>query len=354
MGLPEIKISFKSKALNLIKRSERGVVLLVTEDSKQSVKSYNSIFDVENEEYSENVLDMIKLAFFGGTNKLIVKTIEESEEVNDTLKAIEDISFDYLVFPHSDGSKNTSIVNWIKEKRRKGKTVKAVVYNATTPDTEGVINFVSNNVICNDLITGNKTFSGNDYICRIAGILAGLPLNRSATYFELPEVLSVDLMENEDALVDAGKLFITKQYDKYRLSRAVNSLTSTSSEKSKQFQKIKIVEAMDMITKDIKETFTNDYVGKVINNSVNKRILLDVINGIYFDELEGNVLDPDYENKLDIDYKANKLYAKEQGEDVDNMSDTEILHYPTGSNVFLTGKIKLVDAMEDLTINFSI
>ena len=60
--------------------------------------------------------------------------------------------------------------------------VKAVLPNIAA-DHEGIINFTTG-----DIVVGDKTYTAGQYCSRIAGILAGTPLNVSSTYFVLSEV----------------------------------------------------------------------------------------------------------------------------------------------------------------------
>ena len=112
---------------------------------------------------------------------------------------------------------------------------------------------------------------------------------------------------------------------------------------------------MDMILDDIRDTFRNDYVGKVTNDYNNKQLLVSAIN-TYFTALGGNVLDisADNANYVEIDYEANRDWAKTRGEDVNEMTESAILRYNTGTNVFLTGRITLVNAMEDMRLNIAL
>ena len=76
---------------------------------------------------------------------------------------------------------------------------------------------------------------------------------------------------------------------------------------------------------------------------------------VYFSELAGNVLDssPTVPNTVDIDVEANKNYATLKGRDTSSMSEQELRETNTGTNIFLTGTITPVNAMEDLKVNFA-
>jgi len=92
------------------------------------------------------------------------------------------------------------------------KTFKAVLPNVAA-DYEGVINFSTDKVTVQ-----GKVYSTSEYCTRIAGILAGLSLSRSATYLVLNEVEAIEESENPD-------------------------------------------DAMDLVKDDIRETFEDSYVG---------------------------------------------------------------------------------------------
>ena len=50
----------------------------------------------------------------------------------------------------------------------------------------------------------------------------------------------------------------------------------------------------------------------------------------------------------------NKAYLELMGTDTSEMDETSILRANTGSHVFLEGKLRYLDAMEDLDFNIEI
>ena len=135
------------------------------------------------------------------------------------------------------------------------------------------------------------------------------------------------------------------------MGRAINSLVTTSQGKNVQFQKIKIVDAMDMITDDIKTTCEDSYIGKYANTFSNKITLCTAIGG-YFDGLVRDSVIAGY--NIDIDTEANEAYLKEKGIDTSEMSQKELRAANTGSYVFLVAKLSMVDAIEDIILKISI
>ncbi len=113
------------------------------------------------------------------------------------------------------------------------------------------------------------------------------------------------------------------------------------------FKKIKIREGADIIKNDIYTAFNDDYVGKLNNTYDNKQAFIGAVNS-YFSGLAGTVLDGNEENYVDIDVEKTRQYLKENGRNVDEMTEQQIREANTGSRLFLSGRICLLDAMEDL------
>jgi len=71
---------------------------------------------------------------------------------------------------------------------------------------------------------------------------------------------------------------------------------------------------------------------------------------VYFKEMSPNVLNGDYDNKVEIDIEAQKKAIITDGLKTDGMTDLEILQYPTGDEVYLTGDVRFVDTMASLSL----
>ncbi len=207
-------------------------------------------------------------------------------------------------------------------RKNKNKRIKAVLPDCTA-DTEGVINFV-NKVIR----TKTKTYTTAQYCGRIAGVIAGTPMTIACTYAPLPEVIGCDVWTKEemDTMTDAGKLFFFFDGEKVKLGRGINSLVTTVQGKGASFQKIKLVDLMDMMYDDIRTTAQDHYLGKYAN-----RCLL--VTAI--------------QRNLDQHGK----YTKEQLAD---MSEMDIKMANIGSNVFIAVDASFLDVMEDVTIAVNI
>ena len=222
---------------------------------------------------------------------------------------------------------------------------KAVLGNMKA-DHEGVINFTTDNIV-----TEHKTYSTVEFTPRIAGLIAGTSLRIAATYANLPDVLEVPYQSKNDATekVGQGELIIFKQSGEYRIARGVNSLTTTSDVKGEAFQKIKLVDIMDLMTNDIRKTCHKNYIGKYANSYDNKCILMTAIEG-YLDQLVIDGLIEKDTVKVEIDMEAQKAYLKSIGINISEMTEQEIKEYNTRDKVFIAIKCKILDAIEEINL----
>ncbi len=350
MGLPEVIVSFRSKAVSAIQRSQKGIVALMIQDEADAgVVEYRGIEDIQEDAYNETNTDYINKTFMGTPTKVIVINVGEAGTVTEGLNEIKSLKFNYLAVPFADDEDVTSITSFIKSQRdEEKKTFKAVLANAEA-DHEGIINFATDGIT-----VGDKEYTSAEYTARIAGVLAGLPFTQSATYFVMNEVDSINEHEDPDGAIDSGELILINDGEKIKIGRGVNSLTTFTPEKSKQFSKIKIVEGMDLVKDDIRSTFNDNYVRKVINNYDNKMNFLAAINAYFQIIANDSILDINADNRADIDFGAQRLYLKSIGVNVDDLTVQEILEYNTESKVFASASVKFVDAMEDLYFDISV
>lgn len=357
MGLPEILITFKQKASDAIMRSSRGMVAVILQDdtSEQFLTPCTRWKDIKKSEWTEESLKVLKLIFKGGPQKvLIVRELrtEESLDLTKTLKEIMHINIDYLCCPGYLSKDLNILRDFIKEAHEKGKKVKVVLPDVQADDMH-IINFAASYVTAKWLDEEEPvTYTAAEYCCRVAGILAGLPLTQSSTYYVLDEIVDADIPEDPDKAIDAGKLVIVFDGEKFKVGRGVTSLQTVTAEHPESFKKIKIVEGMDVIRHDIFSTFEENYVGKVANSYDNKQLFVGAVN-TYLRILQGSVLNAEAENMVQISAEGNREYLEERGIDTTDMTEQELKEADTGSYVFLEGTCKFLDAMEDLRLDMS-
>jgi len=152
-----------------------------------------------------------------------------------------------------------------------------------------------------------------------------------------------------DAAVDAGEFLLYHDGQKVKVARGVNSLTTFLPEKGKEYQKIKIVETLDMISTDIRRTAEDGYIGKYANSYDNKLLLVTAVKS-YLENLEAAGILAAGTSQVGIDLAAQEAYLKGTGVDTSSMSEQEIKEALTGSKVMLETTIRPLDAIEDITI----
>lgn len=374
---PEINISFIDRAKSAVERGSRGIVLLGVRDTFAmpiaNPITITSVSDIPGE-IGDVTKEQIKLVLIGYQTtpiKVLVYGMGVDEEGANkdeaytvAMKDWETIKFDYLAIPtvSSDG-KAQEIATWVKAMREKKKRIKAVLPH-TAADHEGIINYtIDKNVYAEDVTQPDGSveritteYNCEQYCGRIAGLIAGTPLQISATYAPLPELEDCTRLDDIDAPVSNGEFIIFYDGEKVKTVRAVNSFVTTVQGKGDSYKKIKIVDTMDLIADDITKTAQDSYMGKYPNNYDNKGVLITAIKGYFRQLFMDEIIDGDYEVTFDIE--AIKAYLIERGEykneQLAAMSDTEIAKLNTGSKVFLKGSVGILDAMEDIILPLAI
>lgn len=370
-GLPQVLINFRTQGTTAIKRSARGIVVMILHDGgKNEIQQFriSDTTDIPDEILSAKSVELVKLCLKGTPLRVLLYVIPEAgteveqdghlTDQNDVLDLIQSVKWNWVCNPTSTGTEQADLSSWVVAQRNnKRKTFKAVCAKQAA-DHEGIVNFCTDDIVAENGTDENgdpvyTTYNAVQYTARIAGILAGLALDRSATYFSLTEVQSVESYTDIEERIDKGQLLLFDEQDGngVKIARACNSLITFTTDKGEDFRYIKIIEALDLITDDVRDTFKKYYVGKVINDYNHKMLFITAVL-VYFDEIKGNVLDRDGKNTVDIDEQAQLNYAKLKGEKTEDMSAMEIRKYNTGTKVMLAGNVKPVNAMEDLTINF--
>ena len=353
MGLPAINIIFKEVAATAIQRGERGIVALILKEA--TVPAGNPITVITPTDIPSGLSDankeQINLALMGyikPPRKVIVYVLDDAAtDYTEAQNYLETVRWDYIAVPGIQSTELSSFANWIKSLRdTKDIKVKAVLPNYAG-DHEGIINFATQQIV-----TATKTYTTAEYCSRIAGLLAGTPLTISATFAPLPEVIDCDHLTKSqlDDAINQGKFVLYNDGEKVKVARAVNSLVTTTQDKGESFKKIKIVDVMDMIHDDIKKTAEDNYIGKYANSYDNKCLLISAIQA-YFDQLELDGILDRGKNSVGIDLEAQAAYLRSIGVDVDSMKEQEIKEANTRDKVFLKANIKILDAIEDITLN---
>lgn len=349
LGMPSIEVTFKQLAATAVRRSSRGVLALVVRDDTADtpeIASFTTYLDIKEGAYTEENMAMIKQAFTGQPAKVIIvkQAVDGTTEALKT--ALDSILFNWLTMATSSESDQEAIVAYTqnRNKTRKGKKVKALVYNVATADDIQIVRFTTEKAVM------DKTeVAGWKLLARIAGVLAGLPMTRSATYYELADIQSVTEPKDMDKEVDDGNLFLFNDEGVVRIARAVNSLTTTGTTYTEDMKSIAIVEAMNLMEEDIYTTFKNDYLGKYKNSYDNQSLFIAAVNGYFKDLSKEEILDPNYSNLAGVDVEAQRNAWLTAGKpEASEWDELTVKKNTFKRKVFLAGNVKILDAMEDL------
>lgn len=351
MGLPNIIIEFIQKASTAIKRGERGVVavMVIEEVEHTTVTKIEDVTEIPEGLTAENKA-YVAQAFLGGRGPVKYVQLICAKSVADGITKLETTKFDYLAAPPTvTAAEVTEISTQIKTMRdHKKLKVKAVLPHAAA-DHEGIINFATDGIV-----VAGKTYTAAEYCARIAGILAGTPLNVSSTYYILSEVEDVPKFKRSelDEKIDKGEFILFHDGEKVKVGREVNSLQDKNGLKGDIYKSIKVVDTMDLIFNDINSTCEDVYIGKYPNNYDNKCLLIVAIKTYLEGLRDDEILDTDIE--VGIDVEAQRRWLREEGVDINEMSEQEIKEANTKSRVFIQGSYHILHAIEDIAVKFVI
>ena len=350
IGLPSVIVEFKQKASTAIQRGNTGIVALVLRDSNaQGLHNIKGAYDIPSNlsEANKKYINLTLLGNVTAPSKVVAYVVGEETQLSDALNYLETVDFNYLVVPAIKENERTVVKTFIEKMRNDIKVrVKAVM--KLDADYEGIVNSTNTATMVEGEI------NVDEFCCVMAGLIAGTPLSQSVTYAVPKNVLDIPSKTKAEAetKVKNGELILVKEMGKVRVARGVNSLKTTTTEKGDLFQKIKLVDTMDLIHNDIRKTCIDTYIGKVANNYDNKCILMTAISS-YFEELaKEQLIEKDF--KVDIDIDKQVKYLKSIGVDTSEMDEQQIKEANTKDKVFLLANIKLVDAMEEISLEINL
>ncbi len=346
MGLPNIVVNFIDKANTAVTRSARGIVCVVLTDATTEtvLHEYKTAAEITTTDWTEENTALLKSVFDGGTSKLYAV---RSGSINDVKETLDSLKFNWICQLNAT---QTDLVAYVKTRNEANSSlrVKAIVSGVATPDDDHIVNLKNEKIT----LTDGTELTGNQYLPRLAGLLAGLSMDRSVTYYELTDLASVDDVTKPDEAIDDGFFVLINDYGSVKVARGVNSATTTTND---DFKKIAIIEAMDMIREDIMESFKNYYLGKYKNSLDNQSLFVASIN-TYFRTLSlEDILNPDYDNlaEIDVESQRNAIVASGKTEALD-WDDQTVKNNPFKSYLYLKANIQVLDAIEDLTFNICV
>lgn len=291
--LPGAYLNFRTNAPLSITPGDRGVVALLQEMSKGAAGETYTITALDQSEYPTGVTADDKLfvneALKGAKTVIVYNlgTAHTSEVIDTALAKLMTEKFNVIVYPYDgveyDANKAT-IKAWVDMLRtEEGVSIQAVMANYVA-DNEAIIN-VTQGVKLSD----GTELTPAQCTAWVGGVTAGANINQSNTgrkYIGAIDVVPRMTKTEMEAAITAGEWIfkvdaaqnVTAVYD-------INSLTTITPEKGKQFTKNRVIRTIDGINNDITEIFESNYVGK-INNNADGRSLLRATLIEYFNELQ--------------------------------------------------------------------
>lgn len=369
LTMPTLTILFQQRAQTAIARSQKGVAALLLRDALTAGQAWSltSTGQIPDKLGKVNQ-DAIRRVFKGGVNpprKVLVYCLGAEDELEAETPAAEGTTpaepkpgsgaaalkwlgtqkFDYLAGPADLSAAEAAVIkDWIIKKREDDHVIFKAVLPGCAANNEGVVNFTASGIQ-----VGGDVFDAAGYCGRVAGLIAGTPMKQSVTYAALPEVEDIDRLTalEEDEAVGRGELILTHDGEKVKFGRGVNSLTTTTG-RSPVWQKIKIVELLDLLQWDLRLAIQDNYIGKFQNSYDNKLLLITAVK-LYLQALaKDQLIQADF--SCDIDVEEQDAYLQSIGVATAEMTEQQIREANTGTYVFLAIDIKPIDAIEDVKI----
>lgn len=365
--MPTLTILFQQRAQTTIARSQKGIAALILRDALTAGQAWSLTSTAQiPETLGKENQDAIRRVFKGGVNpprKVLVYCLEAEETLAEegeepggsseaqpgsgaaALRWLGAQKFDYLAGPADLSEAEAEVIReWIIRQREDNHVIFKAVLPHTAANNEGIVNFTASGIQA-----GSDVFDAAGYCGRVAGLIAGTPMKQSVTYAALPEVEDIDRLSalEEDEAVGRGELILTHDGEKVKFGRGVNSLTATTG-RSKVWQKIKIVELLDLLQWDLRLAIQDNYIGKFQNTYDNKLLLITAVK-LYLQALAKDGLIEDGFT-CDIDVEEQDAWLQSTGVATAEMTEQEIREANTGTYVFLSVDIKPIDAIEDVHI----
>ena len=363
-SIPSITVIFLQQAGSLIARSERGIATLIVRDNTDQsfdIKKYISVPDLDEDKakYTDNNYRQIRDTLsFAPFTTYVVRIDTSVDTLADALAIVErNVKTGWIGVANGTTDDQTALVSWIKAKEQREIYYRAVCYKATAPDNKHIVNFSNENVTFADE-RGHKT--GDFYVASLVGLLASLNIKRGATNYLCNNLVHVEETEDNEAAVKAGKFVLyNADVDEVRVLSGCNSLTTTNgTTATEDMQYIETVEAMDLISDDIRTTFRDTYLGNYKNNLDNQMLFIAAVNA-YFRALAQpgtDVLDREYSNLAGIDVEEQRAAWLGTGKtEAADWDADKVRKMAFKRSVFLLADIKILGSMENLkfTVNMA-
>jgi hypothetical protein len=267
--LPGSYINFVNASNASATLGERGTVAVALSLGKSNGK----VIEITRAEFvrdSKNILGFEYNAdkmtplreIFCNANKVYIYDAGADATVSEVVNALEPYDFNILCAYTDDNDEITQYITAVKSWRDDmGKKCQLVVYNATSPNHEGVINIVST--------VSDEGAPAHALVAWLAGAEAGCEINESCTNMLYDGEYTVVCDKTQTQLeecINKGQIAFHLVYGDVRLLEDVTSLTETTTDKGEDFKSNQTIRVIDQIANDIAKLFNTKYLGKIPNN----------------------------------------------------------------------------------------
>lgn len=202
------------------------------------------------------------------------------------LTAIEPYRFDILVYDGTDSVTIQAFAAFVERiSDRVGLKCQAVMAGAKACNSERVIS-VNNGVKLSD----GTILTPQQAAWWLAGAEAGARYNQSLTYAQYPGAVEAvprrTDVETEEA-IKKGEVVFIDNFDTVKVCTDINTLTSFTVNKGKEYSKNRIVRALDQFCNDVYRQFSLNYIGKTDNDDNGRNLLKSWIVR-YLGEMQAN------------------------------------------------------------------
>ena len=196
----------------------------------------------------------------GGTDGTVT-----NEDYLDYLKVIEVHEFNTMAIPVDDDSLKSVVVSFVKRLREdEGKKVQAVIPDYPAADYEGIIS-VKNGVALSDGTVIDKAKATS----WVAGATAGAFVNESLTYTTYDGSVDIDTRYSNKEIIEGlqnGEFLFISKGDKAVVEQDINTFTSFTADKNRDYSKNRLIRTFDNINNDCKRIWEDYYIGDADND----------------------------------------------------------------------------------------
>lgn len=201
------------------------------------------------------------------------------------LTVLEPYTFNILIYDGADSTVQAAYVAFIKRMRDNlGKKCQAVMASVES-NSDAVIS-VRNGVI----LSNGSTITPQQTTWWVGGAEAGANYSESLVYAQYPDAVNVSprLTASEiDEALSKGQIVFFEEFGSVKVVSDINTLTAYTPDKGEAFGLNQVIRTLDTIANDVYKNFSQNYIGKIPNNSAGRDLLKAWIVG-YLNEIQAN------------------------------------------------------------------